>query len=113
VLCEDAFPDIGKPNYGIISMTRKLIDKGHEVVLWTCRTAGELDKAVAWCNDRGLHFAAINENAPSNIEKFKSKYPEGTRKVYADVYIDDHNLHTVVGRSGLSGAMAKLINNMD
>ena len=92
ILCKSEFPAIGEPNYKIISLTRQLIDLGVEVILWTSRTDNELKEAVAWCEDYGLHFCAVNENAPSNIEEYKTKYPNGTRKVYADYYIDDHNL---------------------
>lgn len=92
ILCENKFPEIGKPNYDMISLIRQLIDDGHEVILWTSRADEELNKAVRWCCDYGLRFCAVNENAPSNIEQYASKYPRGTRKVYADIYIDDHNL---------------------
>lgn len=92
VLCEDKFPDIGRPNYDMISAVREALDSGIEVILWTCRVDAELDKAVEWCKNYGLNFSAINDNAPSNKEKYLSKYPNGTRKVYADYYIDDHNL---------------------
>lgn len=92
ILCEDKFPDIGKPKTMVIEAVKKLIDQGHEVVLWTSRTDRELDKAVIWCQRMGLNFCSINENAPSNVQQYKDKYPNGTRKVYADVYIDDHNI---------------------
>lgn len=91
ILCKNEFPNIGSPNYKMISMVRQLIDAGHEVVLWTSRTDNELVAAVEWCKDRGLHFTSVNENVPSNLQKYKDKYPNGTRKVYADVYVDDHN----------------------
>lgn len=91
ILCENEFPEIGRPNYDMVSFVREMIDIGHEVILWTSRVDKELDAAVDWCGDRGLHFCAINENAPSNMSEYKSKYPNGTRKVYADIYIDDHN----------------------
>lgn len=91
VLCVNEFPAIGDPNYQVISMVREFIDMGHEVILWSSRTDAELTAAVDWCNDRGLHFSAVNENALSNIEQYKIKYPNGTRKVYADFYIDDHS----------------------
>lgn len=91
ILCEDEFPAIGKPNYEMISFTRELIDKGHEVILWTSRADNRLTEAVDWCHDRGLHFAAVNENAPSNRAKYEKDHPRGTRKVYADIYIDDHD----------------------
>lgn len=99
ILCENAFPDIGEPNYRMVSLVRELIDKGHEVILWTSRTDNELTTAVEWCKDRGLHFCAVNENAPSNVQEYIQKYPNGTRKVYADIYVDDHNLEFVNSRS--------------
>ena len=92
VLCEDRFPEIGAPDYDIISLVRQLIDAGHEVILWTCRVDARLQEAVEWCEDRGLRFCAVNENAPSNRARWESEYPNGTRKVYADVYVEDHDL---------------------
>ena len=91
ILCEDKFPLIGEPNYRVISLVRQLIDNGAEVILWTSRCEQELQAAVDWCDDYGLRFCAINDNAPSNKEQFGGKYKNLPRKVYADVYIDDHN----------------------
>lgn len=111
VLCENQFPEIGPPNYEVISAIRELMDKGHEVVLWTSRNGQELKNAVKWCDDRGLHFCAVNEPAPSNAEAYEGMYEVPTRKVYADVYIDDHNLEFVYadGRSIGSQTMIKCI----
>lgn len=92
VLCEDRFPEIGAPDYEVVSLVRQLIDAGHEVILWTCRVDARLQEAVEWCEDRGLRFCAVNENAPSNRARWESEYPNGTRKVYADVYVEDHDL---------------------
>ena len=92
VLCEDRFPEIGRPNYDMIATVREALDCGIEVVLWTCRADAELEKAVAWCRSSGLEFSSVNENAPSNVAKYKAMYPNGTRKVYADYYVDDHSL---------------------
>lgn len=95
VLCTNKFPDIGDPRYEVISIIRELMDEGNEVILWTSRVEKELESAVEWCEDRGLHFCAVNDNAPSNKEKYKDIYSTTPRKVYADVYIDDHNLEFV------------------
>lgn len=89
ILCRDEFPGIGAPNYGMISLVREIIDAGHEVVLWTDRADDRLVEAVRWCEDRGLHFCAVNDNAPSNRARYERLYPDDTRKVYADVYMDD------------------------
>lgn len=96
VLCGNEFPNIGPPNYEVISLIRQLIDKGHEVVLWTSRNGDELKNAVEWCKDYGLHFCSVNEPAPSNEKEYADKYPIQSRKIYADIYIDDHNLESVV-----------------
>lgn len=114
VLVENAFPEIGAPIYQNISLVRQLFDLGHEVILWTSRAGAELENAVKWCDDRGLHFCAVNDNAPSNIAKYRQKYPDGTRKVYADVYVDDHSLSYIVeGRASpsrvITQQLAKLV----
>lgn len=92
ILCQNQFPEIGPPIYPVISAIRELIDAGHEVVLWTSRNGAELEAAVKWCEDRGLRFCAVNEPAPSNEEKYRGVYPTPTRKIYADIYIDDHGI---------------------
>lgn len=99
VLCEDEFPRIGDPHYEVIQLVREIMDAGHEVVLWTARADGRLTEAVEWCEDYGLHFDAVNENATSNRALYEAEYPNGTRKVYADVYLDDKSVefrHTEV-----------------
>ena len=95
ILCENDFPNIGKPNYYIISLVRQLIDRGHEVILWTTRNGEELTAAVDWCADYGLHFCNVNGPAPSNEKEYKEKYPTQSRKIYADIYVDDHNIEFV------------------
>lgn len=88
ILCEDAYPQIGRPQYSVISAVRQLMDAGFEVILWTSRVEDKLQEAVSWCENYGLHFTSVNENSFTNI----SKYGTNPRKVFADIYIDDHNL---------------------
>lgn len=97
ILTTDAgcFPRIGPPNDGMIGLMKELIADGHEVILWTCRVDKPLQEAVTWCAERGINFCAVNDNAPSNKAKYMKEYPNGTRKVYADIYIDDHNLEYI------------------
>lgn len=95
ILCENRFPEIGAPNYEVISLVQQLVDKGHEVILWTTRNGEELVEAVDWCGKYGLHFTNVNGPASSNREEYRDRYPTESRKIYADVYIDDHNLEYV------------------
>lgn len=85
ILCEDKFPEIGKPNYDMVLFVRRLQDSGIETILWTSRIDDRLAEAIVWCEDRGLHFTSINDNTPNN----KEQYGTNPRKVYADIYIDD------------------------
>ena len=87
ILCQDKFPEIGKPNYDMVSFVRRLQDSGVETILWTSRVNDRLAEAITWCEDRGLHFTSVNDNTPSN----KEQYGTDPRKVYADVYMDDRS----------------------
>lgn len=115
ILCENTFPKIGKPYYPMISFVRELMDEGYEVVLWTSRVEQQLDEAVAWCEDRGLHFCAVNDNAPSNKKKYEGVYSTPTRKIFADIYIDDHNPVFILWAHrdhGTDGAIEQCINQV-
>lgn len=87
ILCKDKFPEIGEPNFNMMAFVRRLQDSGIDTILWTSRVDDRLEEAVAWCEDRGLHFTSINDNTPSN----KEQYGTNPRKVYADIYIDDRS----------------------
>lgn len=87
-LCENKYPSIGEPNVLLISKLINLRLKGHKIILWTCRKNEYLHAAINWCMEQGLEFDAVNENLPEYIEFFGSD----TRKVFADIYIDDKAL---------------------
>ena len=84
-LCESVFPGIGNPNIALISHLIKRRKQGNKIILWTCRVGDRLQEAVEWCKVYGLEFDAINENLPEMIEQWGNE----SRKVFADVYIDD------------------------
>lgn len=85
VLVKDKFPEIGEPDWDMISAVWKLMFTKHELVLYTCRVDDRLAEAVKWCEEHDLKFVCVNSNTPSNI----GQYGTDPRKVYADVYIDD------------------------
>lgn len=84
-LCENAWPEIGKPNLPVIERARREKAAGAKLILWTCREGDMLKKAIAWCAGYGLSFAAHNENLPELTEL----YGNDCRKVGADEYWDD------------------------
>ena len=86
-LCTDIYPNIGieTPILGYIKLLKSY---GCKIILWTCRRDDILENAIEWCKIRGLTFDAINSNLKENIEQ----YGGDTRKVCADVYIDDKSI---------------------
>lgn len=84
-LCEDKWPEIGCPNWDLIRYLKYLKGLNNKLILWTCRVDKELNEAIAWCKLHNLEFDAVNENLPDMIEK----YGTNTRKIFADMYIDD------------------------
>lgn len=85
------WPDVeGEPNGYLIRHLKILKEEdGTKLILNTCRTGEALQAAVNWCKAQGLEFDAVNENLPELIEA----YGQDTRKISADIYIDDCACH--------------------
>ena len=86
-LCENRFPEIGDPNTELISQLIEARERGAVIILWSCRGGRNLKSAVKWAKEHGLVFDYVNRNTPERIRAFKSD----SRKVSADVYIDDRS----------------------
>ena len=80
------YPKIIEPISEVIYFCRRKQAEGDTLILWTCRHGKELDEAVEWCYEQGLIFDYVNENPPDRVAIYGD-----SRKVYADLYIDDHN----------------------
>ena len=87
-LCKNCWPYIVEPNYELIDYLMDCRYQGAKLILWTCREGELLDKAVEWCEERGLFFDAVNDNIPESIKE----YGGTCRKVSADIYIDDRSV---------------------
>lgn len=85
-IVEHKFPEIGKELPFATETIKALQKKGHKLILWTYRAGDELEDAVNFCSRKGIEFYAINKNYP------EEKYTEEiSRKILADIYIDDRN----------------------
>jgi hypothetical protein len=92
-LCESKWPEIGESNTLLIERLKRRVEKGDKLILWTCREGDKLREAVEWCKSWGLEFDAVNENLP----EMNALYGNDSRKIGADVYIDDKALKEVAG----------------
>ena len=88
-LCKSKWPDIGEPNEGLISFLKYKKENGDKLILWTMREGESLSQALEWCSNFGLTFDAVNDN----LEERNKIFGCNPRKVYADCYIDDHNMN--------------------
>lgn len=86
-LCTDCYPKIGEANGRLIRTLKELQRVGDRIILWTCRQGQILEEALRFCGAWGLEFDAVNENLPEIIRRYGSD----SRKIYADIYIDDHS----------------------
>jgi hypothetical protein len=91
-IVEDAYPKIGKPRLFAFETLKRLQEDGHRLILWTYRSGLRLEEAVKFCNDYGIQFYAVNKSFPE--EQFD--YTK-SRKIYADLFIDDRNIGGVLG----------------
>ena len=88
-IVEHCYPSIGRELPFAIETLRKLTEDGHRIILWTVREGRCLDEAVEFCRSRGLEFYAVNRDYP---EEEKGTNNHFTRKLKADLWIDDRNL---------------------
>ena len=86
-IVDHEYPEIGKPKLFAFETLKALQDRGAQLILWTYRAGKELDEAVEFCSKNGIEFYAVNKNYPEEV------YDDSiSRKIIADVYVDDRNI---------------------
>ena len=82
------YPKIGTEIPGAVETLKELLRDGHRLILWTVRERELLDEALAWCEERGLVFYAVNSNYPEETGDARHY----SRKLKADIFIDDRSI---------------------
>ena len=86
-IVENRYPKIGKEISFAIETLKALNKQGHQLILWSVRSGKQLEEAVAFCEERGVEFYAVNKSYPEEV------YEETqSRKINADIFIDDRNV---------------------
>ncbi|OFY68307.1 MAG: hydrolase [Bacteroidetes bacterium RBG_13_43_22] len=86
-IVEHQYPEIGKEKLFAFQTLKELEKKGARIILWTFRTGKELEDAVSFCRQNGIEFYAVNKNYPEEVQD-----ETVSRKIDADIYIDDKNI---------------------
>lgn len=86
-IVEHEYPEIGKEMLFAFITLKELEKMGARLILWTFRSGKELEDAVEFCRRNGVEFYAVNKNYPEEVF-------DGTisRKIDADIFIDDKNV---------------------
>jgi len=93
-IVEDRYPEIGKERPFAIETLKMLIKDQHRLILWTVREGETLKQALDWCHERGVDFWAVNRDYP---EEEQDKNNHFSRKIKADVFIDDRQIGGMPG----------------
>lgn len=96
------YPYVGK-DIGAAEVLRTLVSKGHRIILCTMRSGKRLDEAVKWFSENGIKLHAVNENP------CQSKW-SSSRKIFADIYIDDLALGCPLYEVGNDGRVHRFVN---
>ena len=72
-------------NINLIQRLKRAQAQGNIVILWTCREGKSLAEAVTTLQANGFRPNYVNCNSPNAIKRMG----HDSRKIYADVYIDD------------------------
>lgn len=75
----------GKLNQPLIDALRDVQRSGNTVILWTCREGQSLQSALNALMRVGFRPQYVNCNTPEAVRRMG----RDSRKIYADVYIDD------------------------
>jgi len=95
-IVEHAYPRIGKEMLFAFDTLKALQKKGHKLILWTFRDGETLRDAVEYCKQNGVEFYAVNKSYPE--EEFDLSI---SRKINADLFIDDRNVGGFPGWSNI------------
>lgn len=95
-IVEHAYPRIGKEMLFAFDTLKALQRKGHKLILWTFRDGQTLIEAVEYCKTNGVEFYAVNKSYPE--EEFDLSI---SRKINADLFIDDRNVGGFPGWSAI------------
>lgn len=86
-IVENRYPAIGVEKPFAVKVLKQLAAEGDDIILWTSRSGSLLQDAVDWCESQGLKFYAINSNYHMSVAHQNGF--KGSRKIHADIFIDD------------------------
>jgi hypothetical protein len=75
------YPRLGR-DVGAVPVLRRIVAKGHKLILWTMRSGDPLKQAASWFDRHDIPLFGINQNPEQHTWS-------ASPKAYAHLYIDD------------------------
>ena len=91
-LCTIEYPEIGfrkRIHKLVLWWVKRRQRKGDYIILWTCRTGFHLGNAISWLR---YYCDFIPDSVNEDYPPYIAQYPLGTRKIMADLMIDDRQV---------------------
>jgi hypothetical protein len=83
-IVEHEFPNIGPLKEGSKEALKAFKKAGHKIAIWTCRQGDDERQVRQFLRDNNIPYDSVNTPVAG--------YDLGTRKIFADLYIDDKGL---------------------
>jgi len=87
-IAQKAWPHVGEMIKDADIVLRKLYEDGHIILINTCRTGKYEGLAEYFLIENNIPYHYVNSNHPDLIVK----YGQDSRKISADIYIDDKGI---------------------
>ncbi|AGI11384.1 HAD-like domain containing protein [Listeria phage LP-125] len=88
---EESYPLVGELLPYAKETIEELVELGAVITVWTCREELGMDLCLDFLASNNIPYHFVNENNPDKIAIWKND----TRKIGADLYIDDKALKAV------------------
>ena len=102
-IVENIYPNEGAPLPGAIETLKDLVERGHQIVLWTVRSGFDLDVAVATVAGHGVSLWGVNQNPSQQLWGTPAgphRTAGGSPKAHCHIYIDDRALGAPLDDNG-------------
>ncbi|PWR74828.1 hypothetical protein ACKUB1_13760 [Methanospirillum stamsii] len=88
IVTDGNWPEPGQVIPEAVESINRLHDSGFCIIINSCRIGKAEEAMVRKLNELGINYCRVNENCPERIKKYETD----TRKISADLYIDDRSV---------------------
>jgi galactitol-specific phosphotransferase system IIB component len=100
-IATDSYPELGTLLPKADFVLRKICIYGGKIAIWTCRSGPDENKVKKFLADNNIPYDHFNEPFPEIEALYANDLGITSRKVCADLYIDNKDIHCI-GNGGIN-----------